>query len=56
MNCSICGNKIQPVGDWTEGHNAEPVNSGRCCDYCNDAVVIPERLREIYGRRKKVSP
>jgi hypothetical protein len=27
------------------GHNAEPVKRGRCCNRCNDAVVIPERMR-----------
>jgi hypothetical protein len=27
------------------GHNAEPVKRGRCCNPCNDAVVIPERIR-----------
>ncbi len=26
------------------GHNAEPVNSGRCCDECNSLVVLPVRI------------
>lgn len=26
------------------GNNAEPVNSGRCCDECNISVVIPARI------------
>ena len=49
--CSICGDPIEfkhhPVsGDvyWTQGNNAGPVNEGRCCDTCNDPVVLPKRL------------
>lgn len=37
--CSICGN---PYKDW--GHNAWPINDGRCCTGCNDDVVIPARI------------
>ena len=45
MRCSICGNEIQPVlmggnSVWTEGHNAQPINDGRCCDSCNDIVIL----------------
>ena len=29
---------------WDSGHNAEPVNRGRCCDKCNNEVVIPTRI------------
>ena len=32
--CSICNNTYKGYGN-----NAEPINSGRCCDYCNDVVV-----------------
>ena len=42
--CSICHNDIPIVGGWALGHNAEPVNAGRCCDICNDTVVIPARM------------
>jgi hypothetical protein len=47
LECSICGGDIdvQPNG-WADGNNAEPVNDGRCCDFCNWAVVIPARIRE----------
>lgn len=39
---------INPEHTYTHwGNNAEPVNSGRCCDDCNQAVVIPAR---IFGR------
>lgn len=53
MNCSICQNEIQAVGDWTQGNNAEPVNDGRCCDQCNATVVIPARLTQM---RRRIPP
>jgi hypothetical protein len=37
--CSICD---EPFTEY--GNNAEPVNSGRCCDDCNWEVVLPARL------------
>ena len=43
MKCSIC--HTEDIGLY--GHNAEPVNSGRCCGECNDIVVIPERIKQI---------
>ena len=60
MKCIICGKQIEkklhPVtGEvyWDTGNNAEPVNSGRCCDGCNDTVVIPRRIRDMQLRTKK---
>lgn len=47
--CCICGLDIQPVGDWLEGHSAEPAAAGRCCDECNATVVIPVRLAGFSG-------
>ena len=40
MKCDICDGKIDEHSHngkvyWTEGHNAEPLVSGRCCDACN---------------------
>lgn len=43
--CSICGTDY--VGF---GNNADPVNDGRCCDSCND-VVIMHRINDL--RRAK---
>ena len=37
--CSICGKKYDEYGN-----NAQPVNDGRCCNYCNENVVIPARI------------
>ena len=35
MKCSICN--YNDIGEY--GHNAQPVNNGRCCSYCNGAFV-----------------
>ena len=51
--CSICGKTILPIGNWLLGHNAAPVNNGRCCNVCNDTVVIPTRIASLYERKKK---
>ena len=39
--CCFCGSKIEGYGN-----NPWPVAGGnaRCCDRCNDTVVIPARL------------
>lgn len=36
--CSVCGETYEGFGN-----NAQPFNSGRCCDKCNTDVVI-ERI------------
>ena len=46
--CSICNEEIGvEFGGWAGGHNAEPINNGRCCRDCNDMTVIPERIRRM---------
>jgi hypothetical protein len=50
MKCSICGGKFSSLeltywGGKFPGHNAEPINDGRCCGHCNETVVIPARYR-----------
>lgn len=53
MNCSICQKPIEAHTDnngevyWAHGHNAQPVNDGRCCDTCNDLIVIPARIQQM---------
>ena len=32
---------------WTEGHNAQPISDGRCCDRCNEDIVIPHRIADM---------
>ena len=48
MRCCICSdNRIDDL----YGHNAEPVAPGRCCDYCNSTVVVPERIKRLVMQR-----
>ncbi len=42
VKCSICKENIGTQ----YGHNAQPVADGRCCDVCNDIVVIPARIKD----------
>jgi len=48
--CSICEEPIKPLTNdegvvyWANGHNALPINDGRCCDQCNNTDVIPARI------------
>lgn len=46
MKCSICNGLILPnaLNGWDKGSNAEPVMEGRCCDICNQNIVIPRRI------------
>ena len=39
--CSICKDKL----DDKFGNNAEPINNGRCCNICNQTIVIPRRMK-----------
>lgn len=50
--CCLCLGPIDSIGDWTDGHNAEPVANGRCCSGCNDATVIPARIKMILAKVK----
>ena len=61
MKCSICNEDIKGtpiVGAdgsmhvYEGGNNAEPVNSGRCCDECNMRVVIPARLGMLLSPKR----
>ena len=52
--CSICKQPINPdPSGWSGGHNAEPINKGRCCGTCNDRVVTPKRISEYLNRENK---
>lgn len=41
--CSICSKNYTGYG-----HNAWPINSGRCCDTCNTIHVLPMRIANFY--------
>lgn len=45
LSCVICGKKSLGYG-----HNAMPASEGRCCDKCNEEVVIPFRMKENLTR------
>lgn len=45
--CSICGQEYYGFGN-----NAHPINDGRCCDICDNAVVTPRRIADVYRARK----
>ena len=45
MECSICGHPIESKDGWDQGNNAEPFKEGRCCDWCNNNLVMALRLR-----------
>lgn len=48
MICCICDKEIKAdANGWDRGHNAQPVEDGRCCDDCNAQIVIPMRMREM---------
>lgn len=48
FTCCICGKVCEGYGN-----NAEPVKEGICCDKCNEEVVIPKRLEELFGTSNK---
>lgn len=51
MQCSICNDPImiEPSG-WADGANAWPVvPNGRCCNMCDEQIVIPTRLAREYN-------
>ena len=53
MDCIICKTEIplhktkEGIVYWEHGHNAEPYASGRCCDLCHDAWVLPARINKV---------
>lgn len=60
MDCTICNKEIEKQVDpstgkvfWDQGHNAEPVKSGRCCDRCNSTIVLPVRLGIMIDSRNE---
>lgn len=59
IKCCICHMVIEPMRDaltgdviWASGHNAQPVHDGRCCDGCNDHVVLHARLKLLVHQRR----
>lgn len=49
--CCFCGKKFE---GW--GNNPYPANKdddARCCDSCNDSVVIPNRLARLWEKNSE---
>ncbi len=46
--CSICKGPLEQK----YGNNAQPINDGRCCNFCDNTVVIPTRIKMILESRK----
>lgn len=59
--CSICGDKIDKQYNSSgkivseDGHDAQPVNNGRCCTECNGRYVIVARLQQIAKERSEIN-
>jgi hypothetical protein len=47
--CCICLGPIEAVGGWAGGSNALPIADGRCCQNCDETIVIPTRVRRVYN-------
>ena len=58
MKCKICGGEINhPLIENYYGNNPYPVRTGeddRCCDMCNDVIVVPIRIRLVGTPREDV--
>lgn len=50
FKCSLCGKE-----ETGYGHNPEPLKEygERCCDECNSNLVIPARIKELFGKMNK---
>ena len=51
MKCCICKKEIEVKGTWNKGNNANPVKDGRCCDKCDNEIVIPFRIKSFIKDR-----
>lgn len=49
IKCDICGKEFEG-----EGHNAEPIKKGICCDDCNHKVIAIRMLEFLANRTRKV--
>ena len=53
MKCVICHKDIEKqytedgIMYWDQGNNAEPIAKGRCCNHCNETVVMPQRITDM---------
>jgi len=55
MNCVICNEIIIPsiTDQGGYGYNPAPVKmNGRCCEVCDQNIVIPTRIEDYINRGK----
>jgi hypothetical protein len=55
MKCVLCNMEIgvDPLSGWDQGHNAQPLANGRCCDDCQNDVMA-ERLSMAIRRAAEI--
>lgn len=47
MKCCLCGQEIKTDNAYSFGNNPFPIctiENARCCDKCNNAIVVPFRI------------
>ena len=50
IECCLCGKEVKDFG-----HNPQPLGEkedDRCCDECNQKLVIPTRLRLLFSKQE----
>ena len=53
MKCVICKGDIEKqytsegVMYWDKGNDAMPIADGRCCDKCDNDIVLPHKLADV---------
>lgn len=45
--CSLCSETYEGFGN-----NAQPINAGRCCDACNNLVIVERINAMIFNSHK----
>ena len=57
MKCVLCKQEIRkdPLTQWDQGNNAEPLAEGRCCDNCNHDVLAAQILNAAYRSGYKLT-
>ena len=56
MICVICKNEIEKLYNkegvmyWDQGNSAEPIANGRCCNKCDQDIVLPQRITDMQMR------
>ena len=46
--CCLCNKEYEGYGN-----DAQPLKEGKCCDECNEKLVIPAKIKELKKRGNK---